>query len=153
MLFILFDSLMSGVDRTKVFTFPKYINSGRFFSRNNTQEVILGQKLAGDLGVNAGDTVPLNTHTRFEANNAVDFEVVGLLETPAPFINESGIFITFEAADQFLDVQDLVTELDIHVPWGKMEDVNAYVRRLNILRDKIFSVKPVTFTTKSGSLA
>lgn len=121
----------------KVFTLPKYINAGRFFSRDNTQEVILGKKLAGDLGVGIGDTVLINTRTRFETNNAVDFEVVGLLETPAPFINDSGIFITFQAANQFLDVQDFVTELDIHVSWNKIEDANAYVRRLNILRDKI----------------
>lgn len=122
---------------SKVFILPKYVNAGRFFSRDNTQEVVLGKKLAEDLGVKVGDTVLLNTRTRFEANNAVDFEVVGLLETPAPFINESGIFITFQAADQYLDVQDFVTEFDIHVPWGKMEDINAYVQRINIIKDKI----------------
>jgi ABC-type lipoprotein release transport system permease subunit len=121
----------------KVFTLSKYIVAGRFFSRDNTQEVILGKKLAGDLGVGVGDTVLLNTRTRFEANNAVDFEVVGLLETPAPFINESGIFITFQAANQFLDVRDFVTEFVIHVPWGKMEDINAYVGRINRLGEKI----------------
>jgi putative ABC transport system permease protein len=121
----------------KVFTLPKYINAGRFFSKGNMQEVILGKKLAGDLGVGVGDTVLLNTRTRFEANNAVDFEVVGLLETPAPFINESGIFITFQAANQFLDVQDLVTELDIHVPWSKTEDINVYLQQINTLRNKI----------------
>lgn len=121
----------------KVFTLPKYINAGRFFSENNTQEVILGKKLAGDLGVSVGDTVLLSARTRFETNNAMDFEVVGLLETPTPFINESGIFITFQAANQFLDIQGFVTELDIHVPWSKTEDMNAYVRRINIIKDTI----------------
>ncbi len=121
----------------RVFTLAKYISAGRFFSRDNTQEVILGRKLAEDLGVKVGDTVLLNTRTRFEANNAVDFEVVGLLETPAPFINDSGIFITFQAANQFLDVQNFVTEFDIHVPWNKIEDIDVYVQRLNIIKDKI----------------
>jgi putative ABC transport system permease protein len=121
----------------KVFTLPKYIHTGRFFSRDNAQEVILGKKLAEDLGVKAGDTVLINTRTRFETNNALDFQVVGLLETPAPYINESGIYITFQAANQFLDIQDLVTEFDIHVPWGKTEDVDAYVKRINVLREKI----------------
>ncbi len=121
----------------KVFTLPKYIHGGRFFSTNNTQEVILGKKLAEDLGVGIGDTVLLSARTRFEANNAMDFEVVGLLETPAPFINESGIFITCQAANQFLDIQGFVTELDIHVPWSKTEDINAYVKRINIIKDKI----------------
>lgn len=121
----------------RVFTLAKYISAGRFFSRDNTQEVILGRKLAEDLGVKVGDTVLLNTRTRFEANNAVNFEVVGLLETPAPFINDSGIFITFQAANQFLDVQNFVTEFDIHVPWNKIEDIDVYVQRLNIIKDKI----------------
>lgn len=121
----------------KVFTLPKYIMAGRFFSGNNTQEVILGKKLAGDLGVRVGDTVLLSARTRFDSNNAVDFEIVGLLDAPTPFINENGIFITAQAANQFLDVQDLVTELDIHIPWSKLEDMKAYQNRVNTVRDKI----------------
>jgi putative ABC transport system permease protein len=129
-------TVIDPVKDRKVFTLPQYISSGTFFSNNNGQEVLLGKKLAQDLGVGVGDTVMLNTRTRFDANNALDFQVVGILETAAPAINESGIFITFEAANQFLDSGGLITEYDLHIPWSKLEDITAYNARLNKIKEQ-----------------
>jgi putative ABC transport system permease protein len=121
----------------QVFTLSKYIVTGRFFSSNSANEIILGKKLAGDLGVTIGDTIMLAANTRFEAHNANDFEVVGLLETAAPSLNENGVFITFQAADSFLDTKGLVTELVLHIPWSKAENIRTYLTRINQTRDKL----------------
>ena len=121
----------------QVFTLSKYITDGRFFSSNGAYEILLGKKMAQDLGIVVGDIIVLAARTRHETYNAMDFEVVGLLETAAPLINENGVFITFQAADSLLDARGLVTELALHVPWSKMEDMTAYLQRVNKIRDKI----------------
>ncbi|MCL6591074.1 MAG: ABC transporter permease [Firmicutes bacterium] len=129
-------TVIDPVKDRKVFALPKYISSGAFFSKNNGQEVLLGKNLARDLGVGVGDTVMLSAQTRFETNNALDFQVAGILETAAPGINQSGVFITFEGARQLLDSGELVTEYDVHIPWSKLEDSNAYNQRLNGIKEK-----------------
>ena len=132
----------------QVYTLSKYVTEGRFFSKNSTNEVLLGKSLAQDLGIGVGDTVMLAARNRYDAYNAQDFQVAGLLETAAPVINESGVFITFQAAELFLDTQGLVTELTLHVPWSKAEDMTAYLHRVNAIKDKINARFP-TLTTST----
>ncbi|MGE5557520.1 MAG: ABC transporter permease [Bacillota bacterium] len=121
----------------QVFTLGKYIARGRYFSNAGGNEILIGKKLAQDLEITVGDIITLAARTRHETHNAMDFEVTGLLETASPFINESGVFITFQAADSLLDARGLVTELALHVPWSKTEDMAVYLRRVNKIRDKI----------------
>lgn len=90
---------------TRVFTLTNYINQGRYFSDKNANEIIIGKKLADDLNLKLGDTAVLKASTKYEAQNAVDFTIVGLINSSDPTLNENGVVITFEAANIFLELE------------------------------------------------
>jgi putative ABC transport system permease protein len=100
-------------DRT-VFSLTEHL-SGSYFSDDNTREIILGKSLAKDLGVGQGDLITLFALTKYESRNADDFKVVGLLNTTDPGLNKSAAFITFGAAEGFLDLENTVTELNVQL--------------------------------------
>lgn len=97
---------------TTVFSPTEYLN-GTYFTENNTREIILGTELAEEMGVGLGDYITLYALTRFESHNADAFEIVGTLTTTDPTINTSSVLISYRAANDFLDLDGLVTEVDI----------------------------------------
>lgn len=99
---------------TTVFRLVDFIE-GSFFSSNNENEIILGKELAEDLAVTVGDNITLYALTRYESRNADDFTIVGILNTTDPALNKSTVLITFQAANIFLDLENLVTELNIGI--------------------------------------
>ncbi len=72
---------------------------------------MLGYALAADLGLKIGDWVTLSARTRYEAQNADDFQVAGLINSTAPAINNSGVYLEFDDAEEFLELEGLRTEL------------------------------------------
>ncbi len=79
------------------------------------RQVILGKDLAGKLGLKVGDNVVLAASTRYEAQNADEFTIIGLLSTSDPTLNKSTALITYDAANDFLDLGGLVTEMDVRL--------------------------------------
>jgi putative ABC transport system permease protein len=113
-------TVVDPVTDPKVFSLTDYISGSYFSSSAQTggspdRRIILGAELARKLGVTVGDTVVLSAATRYEASNADDFTLIGLLSTSDPVLNQSTIFITYAAADDFLDLGGLATELDVRM--------------------------------------
>lgn len=79
------------------------------------RQVILGKELAGKLGLKVGDLAVIAASTRYGAQNADEFTIVGLLSTSDPTLNKASFFITYDAASDFLDLGGLVTELDLRL--------------------------------------
>jgi len=82
------------------------------------RQIILGKELADRLGLKIGDTVLIAASTRYEAQNADDFTIVGLLSTSDPTLNKSTAMIAYAAARDFLDLGEavgLVTEMDVRL--------------------------------------
>jgi len=98
-------------DRT-VFDLEKYID-GDYFSDSKENEIILGKDLAEEMGVNIGDYITLYALTKYESRNADEFIVIGTLNTTDPNINSNVILISYETADEFLDLENLITEIDV----------------------------------------
>ncbi len=94
---------------------------GYYFSDDSQREILLGKRLAQDLGLAVGDYVTLYALTRYESRNADDFLITGLVNTNDPAINQSSVYISYEAANDFLDLESLVSEVNIGV-----------VRRVNL---------------------
>ncbi len=90
---------------------------GSYFTpqQGGDRQIILGKELADRLGVKVGDTMLLAASTRYEAQNADDFTVVGILSTSDPTLNKGSVFITDAAAGDFLDLGGLVTEMDVRL--------------------------------------
>ena len=57
----------------------------------------------------------LAASTRYEAQNADEFTIIGLLSTSDPSLNTTSVFITYAAANDFLDLGGLVTEMDVRL--------------------------------------
>ncbi len=95
----------------------KSVVSGSYFTpqAGADRQIIIGRELADKLGLTIGDTMVLAASTRFEAQNADDFTIVGLLSTSDPTLNKGTVFITLNAADDFLDLGGLVTEMDVRL--------------------------------------
>lgn len=88
---------------------------GNYFSKKNEREIILGKDLAREMNVEPGGFITLYALTRYETHNADDFKVVGLFNTTDPALNKSGVYITFNAANSFLDLENTVTEMDVQL--------------------------------------
>ena len=99
---------------TTVFGLKPYI-TGSYFGADNAREILIGKQLAQDLGVGVGDNITLYALTKYDSRNADQFRIAGLLTTSDPIINHSGIFITFTAANDFLDLESSVSEVDVAV--------------------------------------
>jgi putative ABC transport system permease protein len=89
--------------------------SGAYFGPDNIREIIIGKQLAQDLGVGVGDNITLYALTKYDSRNADVFKIAGLLSTADPGINHSGVFMTYAAANDFLDLENSVTELDVAI--------------------------------------
>jgi ABC-type lipoprotein release transport system permease subunit len=99
---------------TLVFGLKQYI-TGSYFGADNAREILVGRQLARDLGVGVGDNITLYALTKYDSRNADQFRIAGLLNTADPTINHSGVFVTFAAANDFLDLEGSVSEIDVAV--------------------------------------
>jgi len=125
---------------TLVFGLTKYI-VGKYFDGDNTREIIMGKQLAQDLGVGVGDNITLYALTKYDSRNADQFRIVGLLNTADPTINHSGIFITYAAANDFLDLEDLVSEVDVSI--ARNSSLTVYSRNVKDIQKTLQATNPV----------
>jgi len=95
-----------------VFDLEKYI-VGSYLTNEQENEIILGKDLAEEMKVEVGDYITLYALTRYDSRNADEFIVVGILHTTDPNINSSNVLISYSTANEFLDLENLVTEIDV----------------------------------------
>jgi len=96
---------------TTVFSVKKYLK-GNYYSADSKNEIILGGDLAHDLGLAIGDFVTLYGLTRYDSRNADEFKIIATLHTTDPGLNRSSVVISYAAANEFLDLENLVTEIN-----------------------------------------
>lgn len=99
----------------QVFSLAKYRIGTALSAHGDKPVIMLGKKLAAELGLELGSWVTLSARTRYDSQNAQDFQVVALLDTPDPTINNGNGYISFSAADPFLDLEGLRTELAVRM--------------------------------------
>jgi ABC-type lipoprotein release transport system permease subunit len=110
---------------TLVFELHKNV-SGAFFSAHSEREILIGSRLARDLKVNRGDYITLFALTKYDSRNADEFLVAGLVNSTDPGLNKNGVFITYKAAEDFLDLEGVVTELDVAV--AQKKSLHAFMK-------------------------
>ncbi|WP_304243018.1 FtsX-like permease family protein, partial [Gracilinema caldarium] len=99
----------------QVFSLAKYRIGTALTVHGDEPVIMLGKKLAAELGLELGSWVTLSARTRYDSQNAQDFQVVALLDTPDPTINNGNGYISFSAAEPFLDLEGLRTELAVRM--------------------------------------
>ncbi|TSA24673.1 ABC transporter permease [bacterium] len=97
-----------------VFSLDNYL-VGNYFAGSDENEIILGKDLADEMGVGVDDYITLYALTRYDSRNADEFHIEGLLNTTDPNINLNTVLISYKIAEDFLDLEGLVTEIDVAV--------------------------------------
>ncbi|MBN1242667.1 MAG: ABC transporter permease [Spirochaetales bacterium] len=99
-----------------VFALERAVDAGEWFPGREANEIVLGRKLAAELGLSVGDWVVLSGRTRPGAENADEFVVVATVDAADPQVSNSGAYVSYGAAEEFLELDGLVTELDLALP-------------------------------------
>ena len=112
---VLADAVDPAAD-AKVFKLAKSLSSGSWLTGAPANSVVMGAGLASELKLTVGDSVLVSAQTVHDATNADEYLVAGIVETPAPEVNRSGLFMSLEDARLLLDAPGLVTEIDAALP-------------------------------------
>lgn len=99
----------------RVFHFRDTLIDGRFL-RPDDQGLILGSWLAEDLGAKVGATVTIVTRGRGGFYEAMDLEILGIVNCPNPTVNRKLIMMPLAIADEYLFLEGTVSEIDIKLP-------------------------------------
>ncbi|MDT4760995.1 FtsX-like permease family protein [Sphaerochaeta sp. PS] len=100
----------------QVFHFEETLAEGRLLTKGEKDGMLMGSWLAEDIGAKVGYWVTLVTRGNGGFFEAVDLQIVGILNCPNPNVNRTLIMVDKENADAFLGMEGSVTEIDIRLP-------------------------------------
>jgi putative ABC transport system permease protein len=105
-----------GVDPRReatVTTLPERVRQGAFLSPNGHHQIVLGQRLAENLGAQIGDELLLYS-VAYSLEAAYElFSVAGVMQLPEPVLDRSVAVISLQDAQDFFAYDDRVTEVAI----------------------------------------
>jgi putative ABC transport system permease protein len=108
-----------------VFALRSTIAQGRALAPGESG-ALLGQWLADDLGLSVGDPLTITARTRTGFHQALDLEVVGILNSPNPAVNKGTVFMPLDTADTLMEMEGSVTEIDLRYrDYRRADSVNA----------------------------
>ncbi|ADL11922.1 ABC transporter permease [Acetohalobium arabaticum] len=94
----------------KVFTTEDYLVEGRMLE-NGRYEAVLGKKLADLMELKIGDYLTLLFRTPQDTFNTIDVEIVGLVHTNNPDVNNNLVYLPLETAQQALNLNNRVSQI------------------------------------------
>jgi ABC-type lipoprotein release transport system permease subunit len=113
--------IADGVDPSAdaaVFKVAESVASGSWLSAPKT--VVMGAELAGELGLKVGGTLLISAQTVDDTTNADEYSIAGLVQTPDPQVNESGLFMSLDDARALVaapeSLSGFATEIDASLP-------------------------------------
>lgn len=81
--------------------------------RDGEMDLVIGHWLAEDIGAQVGHFITLETRTIDGYVQAVDLDIVGIINCPNPEVTRSGMFLPLSVADEYLEMDGRVTEINI----------------------------------------
>lgn len=103
-----------------VFKLSSAVISGSWLAPGAGKTVVMGSTLAKELGFKVGDSVLISAQTVDDVTNADEYSLVGIVDTPAPEVNGSGLFMPLQDARALLVTPDMpggyATEIDASLP-------------------------------------
>jgi ABC-type lipoprotein release transport system permease subunit len=122
--------LITAIDPVRdfqVFEFADTLQEGRFLE-GNEDAVLIGSWLAEDIGAEVGFWITIVTRGNGGFYEAMDLEIVGIINCPNPNVNRTMIMMPIDAADEYLAMEGASTEVNIKLP--ESADVEAEVLRI-----------------------
>jgi len=98
----------------KVFELEEHIIECRM-PEIDTKEIVIGAQLAELMDFELGSYAIMLIRTEDKTFNTIDGEIVGLLNTPHPTLNENSVFIPLKTAQNSLDVDKKITHYAVRV--------------------------------------
>ncbi len=133
----------------EVFTLADYIVEGGKL-QNGEYGASLGKKLAELMELKIGDSFTLVMRTAANTFQAIDLEVVGLVNSPHPMVNTGMVFLPLDVAANVLGLDGRVTEIDLRL--GGKEAVDRVTKDLrSSLKSSGFNVDVSSWKDLSGS--
>lgn len=117
----------------EIFDFKSTIEEGRYLKSEDTG-IMMGGWLAHDIGAKVGYPVMISTRTLNGYRQIIDAEIVGIINSPNPFINRYGLFMPLKNADRDLEMGGSVTEINV-----KLDDYKKAETLLVPVSNKISS--------------
>lgn len=77
------------------------------------ETILLSDEIASLFSLSAGGYVTVMARTKYGAINAIDLEIGGIVDTGNPAVDNQHFFIPLRTAQEFLEMQDMVTEIAI----------------------------------------
>ncbi|MBI9096458.1 MAG: ABC transporter permease [Sphaerochaeta sp.] len=99
-----------------VFHYEDTLIDGRFLTADDDEEILMGSWFAQDIGAEVGYWVTLVTRGNGGFFGAVDLQIVGIVNCPNPNVNRTLLMMNKDSADNLLDMEGSVTEIDIRLP-------------------------------------
>ena len=125
-----------GVDvkqAAEVFSFKKYIVEGNYFT-NNGYQALLGKELADLMELETGDYLTLLVKTAEETFNTIDAEIVGLINTQNPDVNNKYVYVPLQVAQNTLDVENKISQVIV-----KLKDETQVRSTVNQLKKELIT--------------
>jgi ABC-type lipoprotein release transport system permease subunit len=129
-------AMVTGIDPemdNEVFHFEDTLVEGRMLEKGESNGMIMGSWLAADIGAKVGYWVTLVTRGNGGFFEAIDAQIVGIVNCPNPNVNRTLIMMDKDTAGMVLGMDGAVTEIDIALP--NRSDVDVEVMRIQASLD------------------
>ena len=118
-----------------------YIVEGQYFTNDNYQAV-LGKKLADLMELKVGDYLTLLVKTKTETFNTIEAEIVGLINTQNPDVNNNYVYVPLNIAQNALDVEGQISQLIIRLNNAKdLKSTRSLLKKAIALSDPNLAVR------------
>ena len=124
---------------SEVFKLKDYIIQGSYFTGKEKNEILIGDKLAKEFGVEAGGYIGLSAMNVHDAQNLDDFKIVGIFQTSAIDLDNSTIYLSYDSANEFIDLNNLTSIVFVHGDWKKGVSYQDFFKQIDALNTKISS--------------
>lgn len=115
-----------------VFRFEDTLIEGRFVE-SGTNELVIGSWFAEDIGAKVGYWVTLVTRGNGGFYEAMDMQIVGIVNCPNPNVNRTLLMVPIDTIGDYLAMEGAATEINIALP--ESAEIAAEVARIQQLLD------------------
>ncbi|MDY0288748.1 MAG: FtsX-like permease family protein [Sphaerochaeta sp.] len=129
--------MVTGIDPeqdNEVFHFEDTLIEGRFLKAGEQNGMLMGSWLAQDIGAEVGYWVTMVTRGNGGFFEAIDVQVVGIVNCPNPNVNRTLIMMDKDTAGAVLGMDGAVTEINILLP--SRSDVDIEVQKVQAILEK-----------------
>jgi ABC-type lipoprotein release transport system permease subunit len=126
-----------------VFRFKETLVEGTF-PEPGTNQMVMGSWFAEDIGAEVGYWVTLVTRGNGGFYEAMDMEIVGIVNCPNPNVNRTLLMVPIDTVDEYLAMEGNATEINIALP--EDSDIATEVEQIkNLLEERGRSLHVATW--------